>query len=470
MSNVRKPDFNEYAKIPPHDINIEKNVLGYLINLDKMYQDALFNILKPEFFYSESHQKLFKIFHQLYLNDTLNLLSIINECKQQNILDEVGGPAYISEIKKYTVKKIKTAITHCKHIFQKYTQREIIRITTNSSRLAYNEEDIKKNIETTINKLNKLYEQNNDETVTDQQNAADESLKDIINKSKRNIKPYYRTNIDGIDDLLKISGENVMIIAGKSGSGKTKFLSYLMYKLLTNNPDDIEVSWYALEDGKNKSQRAFISMLTLLTDDDLQSKSDRVLSESDIQRIVDAYEKIKNFPIEWHTNRKFIRDIEKEFEVFVNKKEKSKLKVLIVDNLNKLSDTGRTQLDRDIIIGEAVGDMHDKYLNKDNVIIILIHHYSDEQLDKSNLNNAYVPTEKNVKGSGKYREISTQLLLTHNPGQFNDLVIRYSYASDILKRLFLVSIPKNRGGSLGNIKFFMSLEYNIFEPFYFKKQ
>jgi len=156
--------------------------------------------------------------------------------------------------------------------------------------------------------------------------------------------------------------------------------------------------------------------------------------------------------------------------VFVNKKEKSKLKILIVDNLNKLSDTGRTQLDRDIIIGEAVGDMHDKYLNKDNIIIILIHHYSDEQLDKSNLNNAYMPTEKNVKGSGKYREISTQLLLTHNPGQFNDLVIRYSHASDILKRLFLVSIPKNRGGSLGNIKFFMSLEYNIFEPFYFKKQ
>ena len=49
----------------------------YLINLEKVYQEALFNILKAEFFYISYHKKLFNVFHKMYMNETFDVISVI---------------------------------------------------------------------------------------------------------------------------------------------------------------------------------------------------------------------------------------------------------------------------------------------------------------------------------------------------------------------------------------------------------
>jgi replicative DNA helicase len=117
-----------YGKIPPQARDLEEAVLGAVM-LEKSAFDTIIEILKPECFYADAHQEIFKSFQSLALKSTpIDMLTVVEELKIKGKLDEIGGPYYITKLTNAVVSTANIE-AHSRIILQKFIQRELIRIS-----------------------------------------------------------------------------------------------------------------------------------------------------------------------------------------------------------------------------------------------------------------------------------------------------------------------------------------------------
>ena len=126
------------GNMPPQATEIEESVLGALI-LD---QDALSNsidIIRPEYFYSEENATIFRVISHLFAEGKpVDILTVSESLKKNGSLEAVGG--------NYKLVSLTSRITSAAHIeyhvrllSEKYIQRELIRVSTETLRDAYDE-------------------------------------------------------------------------------------------------------------------------------------------------------------------------------------------------------------------------------------------------------------------------------------------------------------------------------------------
>jgi replicative DNA helicase len=160
------------GKIPPQAKELEEAILGAIM-LEKNAFDTAIEILKPECFYQESHQRIFKSMQSLSNKRLpIDLLTVVEELKVNEDLEFVGGP--------YAVTKLTNAVVssanidaHCRIVVQKYIQRELIRISGEI--------------------IGEAYEDSTD--VFDMLDAAEGKLFEITNN-------HLRRNFEGIDSVI----------------------------------------------------------------------------------------------------------------------------------------------------------------------------------------------------------------------------------------------------------------------------
>src|SRR5580692_4630650 len=128
----RKPSLDlgsmVFGKVPPQAKDLEEAVLGAVM-LEKSAFDTVIEILKPECFYVESHQRIFKAMQSLAQKSLpIDLLTVVEELKIREELDLVGGPYYVSKLTNAVVSSANID-AHSRIILQKFIQRELIRIS-----------------------------------------------------------------------------------------------------------------------------------------------------------------------------------------------------------------------------------------------------------------------------------------------------------------------------------------------------
>ena len=108
MIMAKKSDFNtsrsvkdlqaEYGKMPPQAVDLEEAVLGALM-LERDAFSIVGDLLEPDAFYKDAHQKIFRAIHKLFLNDDpVDLLTVSEALKQSGELEQVGGYYYLSQL------------------------------------------------------------------------------------------------------------------------------------------------------------------------------------------------------------------------------------------------------------------------------------------------------------------------------------------------------------------------------------
>jgi replicative DNA helicase len=120
------PDF---GKVPPQANDMEEAVLGAIM-LEKEAVISTLDILKPESFYKDAHQKIYKAISDLNSKEfPVDLYTVTEELRATNVLESVGGPVYLTQL---TAKVVSAANVdfHARIIQQKYIQRELIRVST----------------------------------------------------------------------------------------------------------------------------------------------------------------------------------------------------------------------------------------------------------------------------------------------------------------------------------------------------
>ncbi len=128
----------DLGKIPPQAPDLEEAVLGAIM-LEKESVISVLDILKPESFYKEAHQKIFKAIIDLSSRqEPIDLLTVTEELKKLGWLEEVGGPYFITQL----TSKVASAAHvefHARIIAQKHIQRELIRVSTDIQQKAFDD-------------------------------------------------------------------------------------------------------------------------------------------------------------------------------------------------------------------------------------------------------------------------------------------------------------------------------------------
>ena len=83
-------------RVPPQNIEAEQSVIGAML-IDKNAVGLVTEKLMPEDFYRQAHQVIYSAILTLHSkNEPIDMITLINELKKMNKLDDVGGVAYVT--------------------------------------------------------------------------------------------------------------------------------------------------------------------------------------------------------------------------------------------------------------------------------------------------------------------------------------------------------------------------------------
>jgi replicative DNA helicase len=217
---------SDLGKVPPQAIDLEQAVLGAMM-LEKNAVTDTIDILKPSSFYDPKHQFIYGAIRDLFgSSNPIDLLTVTNRLKQKGELEASGGAAYISQL---TSRIASTAHIefHARVIAEKYIKRELIRMSSDVIRNAYDDtNDVFDVLNKAEGELFQIAENNMGKNVDLMQNVVRQAIEEIEKAS---------LNSDGISgvptgffDLDKLTSgwqrSDMIVIAARPAMGKTAFV------------------------------------------------------------------------------------------------------------------------------------------------------------------------------------------------------------------------------------------------------
>jgi len=452
--------------VPPQALDLEEAVLGACISVPIIINEII-NWFKPEVFYKTAHQHICTAILELYSkNKPIDIHTVTHQLKVMNEL-VADGAITVTQLTNKMTHAVNTKY-HMLIVYQKFMKRELIRICTDTASRAFlDSEDVFDLSADHDKNLKVLDVANSVTTVTTVNDTLEDMFKNMIDVEEGTKKNYYQMNPKALNQYLMLCPGNLILVAGKSGSGKTSLISEMMFSVSELN-ENVSILWYSMEDMPVNIVKGYISSKTFLTANQL-SERNYILNTEEKILIVNIKEDFNRFDIEFVGKRTKIKNIRSHFNYFCDKRRKvgeSRLYILVIDNIMKLSDQsfGNKQTEIDDYISTVLGDIYDEH--KEDSIIIAAHHFDKKQFSKENIVTGFRPTEEHLRGSARLSDISTQIVLLNNPKAHDTLIKEYNghKLQEYLEHVMIADVIKNRFvGTIGVAYFLKELDYRYFE-------
>jgi replicative DNA helicase len=238
-----------YGKVPPQAKELEEAVLGAIM-LEKSAFDTVVEILKPECFYLEGHQRIYRSMQSLaQKSQPIDIFTVVEELKVRQELDIVGGAYYVTKLTNSVVSSAHIE-THSRIILQKFIQRELIRISGEIIGDAY--EDSTDVFDLLDDAESKLFEITNNHL-----RKNFDSIDSVLVKTIQRIEDlrHKQDEITGVPSgfasLDKITygwqPTDLIILAARPAVGKTAFALNLARNAALNASKPTAVAFFSLE-------------------------------------------------------------------------------------------------------------------------------------------------------------------------------------------------------------------------------
>lgn len=213
----------EHGKIPPQALDYEEAVLGAIM-VEKDALTEVIDILKPDSFYKDAHQKIYGAIQGLFQrSEPIDLLTVKTALEKEGHLEIIGGPAYIAQL----TSRIASAANieeHARVIAQKYIQRELIRISSEIIKDSFDEtSDVFDILDAAEQKLFQVAQGNirkSHDTMASLIIAAKEQIKKAgASEDGLNGVPTGFKRLDKLTSGFK--GSELLILAARPAMGKT---------------------------------------------------------------------------------------------------------------------------------------------------------------------------------------------------------------------------------------------------------
>jgi replicative DNA helicase len=448
MKNKKNIDinFDNFGKVPPQARELEEAVLGALM-IEKNAYDLLIDInLKPEYFYIDANQRIYSAIVEMNKKClVVDLLTVVEELKNKGELDICGGAFYITKL---TNKVVSTASIkqHAIIILDKYIQRELIRISNQTTIDVFNNDvDVHK----LIDKLNEQsYQLTNILNNLSPVSITDVGM-NIINKIR--LKSHNAKNgiknkkeiFTGIREWDNVNGAlfpAVYTIAGRPAMGKGIHLTELICRMGKNYKIGVVNG-----EMTNEQLLVRIGCNLLSIDNELWKKDPLNITDTDIDNVELAMNEAINLKL-FLTDEKEISKIVNKIKIWVRKDE---VKCVLIDFLNIINvDEEKSKYWNDTqILNYVMGQLADA-AKKIEVPIILYVQMNREILKR---HGAKEPNMGDLKGSGKIDELSYQISFLHRPEYYdpNETVDEFGEST---KGLMYQIIAKHREGVTKKLK------------------
>ncbi|NHA03053.1 replicative DNA helicase [Mucilaginibacter sp. HC2] len=218
--------YSGLGKLPPQATDLEEAVLGALM-LEKDALSSVIDILNPEVFYRDNHQKIFSAIKQLFEKSSpVDILTVTAELRKLGELEMIGGAYYITELTSRVASAANIEF-HARIIIQKYIQRELIRISTDVIQSAYEDtSDVLDLLDRAEKNLFEIAQNNLRRDARKMDDLVHEALRDIeALKDKKDGLTGVASGFTALDRMT--SGwqkSDLVIIAARPAMGKTAFV------------------------------------------------------------------------------------------------------------------------------------------------------------------------------------------------------------------------------------------------------
>lgn len=248
-----------YGKVPPQSIELEAAVLGAIIMESECLNLVAEILTKPEIFYKEQHRLIYEAIQDtVRYGCKVDILTVIDQLRKSETLDEVGGAYAITMI---TMNIVSSAhvVDHARKIHHYWQCREIIRVSGEGMQEAYEPDADASKIGETISKAISGVLDSGDMDGTVHAGIVAGECMETIEKAMNN--PGMLTGVDtGFRELNKITNgwqkHAVTILAARPSQGKTA----LALELALNA--DKPVLFFSLEMSKHELVERMLSSLS----------------------------------------------------------------------------------------------------------------------------------------------------------------------------------------------------------------
>lgn len=238
-----------FGKVPPQAKDLEEAVLGAIM-LEKSAFDAVIEILKPECFYVEAHQRIFRSMQSLAnKSQPIDILTVAEELRFKEELEIVGGAYYVTKLTNAVVSSANIE-AHARIILQKFIQRELIRISGEIIGDAY--EDSTDVFDLLDDAESKLFEITNNHL-----RKNFDTIDSVLVKTIQRIEDLRHKNEDvtgvpsGFPSLDRVTygwqNTDLIILAARPAVGKTAFALNLARNAAMNPSKPTPVALFSLE-------------------------------------------------------------------------------------------------------------------------------------------------------------------------------------------------------------------------------
>jgi len=209
---------SELQRLPPHSMEAEMCLLGSMM-LDKEIVGISVGLVERDSFFQPDHQIIYDILIKLFEhNRPITAMSVREELLKRQLLEEVGGTAYLSSILN-TVADASQGAHYAGIVREKYMLRQLIAASNEILREAYGPHDradlVLDNAE---KRIFRIAEKKVGQSMVPMQDVLHEVFEASENKDRRGLG----TGFFDLDDMLNgLQKGEMIIIAGRPSMGKT---------------------------------------------------------------------------------------------------------------------------------------------------------------------------------------------------------------------------------------------------------
>ncbi len=288
------PTSSEAYKVPPHDIEAEKSVLGAIL-IDSSAMNLVAEFLRAEHFYLPEHQIIYSAMIVLFeKQQPIDLVTIQDELKREGQIKKIGGKKYLSEL----INTVPTSayVEHYGRIVKDhYAKRKLIELSSRMVEKSFDEKgDVKKLLDQAEVEIFGLAQENLHQDFIELKEVLAESferLEEFVKKGSafRGIPTGY-TDLD--NKLAGMQNSNLLILAARPGIGKTTLGLNIALNIAIK--DKVPVGFFSLEMSK---EELVDRLLVGQADIDAWRLKTGKLSDDDYKKLTEAMGELSEAPI-----------------------------------------------------------------------------------------------------------------------------------------------------------------------------
>ncbi len=436
-----------YGKVPPQAKDLEEAVLGAIM-LEKTAFDDVVEILKPECFYVEAHQRIFKSMQSLSnKSQPIDILTVAEELRSKDELEMVGGAYYVTKLTNAVVSSANIK-AHARIILQKFIQRELIRISGEIIGDAFEDTtdvfDLLDDAETKLFEITNNHLRKNYDTIDSVLVKTIQRIEDLRHKNE---------DVTGVPsgfshlDRITYGWQNtdLIILAARPAVGKTAFALNLARNAAMHPSKPTPVALFSLEMSAGQLVQRILAAeseiwLEKIARGKLEEHEMKQLYARGIQKLAQAPLFIDDTPaLNIFELRAKCRRL----------KNKHNIGMIIIDYLQLMSGTGENRnSNREQEISNISRNL--KGLAKElNVPIIALSQLSRAVEQRGAKEGSRVPQLSDLRESGAIEQDADMVMFLYRPEYYE---MTTNAEGENIKGLTEVKIAKHRNGMLDTVK------------------